>query len=179
MTLRSAKAVRGALLVLALVSGACAAKAEVATPTGMPALAPPTPPARVIVPAPEVPTLPVEPAMTAPPAVPATQSGTTARATPPPARSTPPPASTETSPPVVLSTVVSADFEKRIRTQLGRAEADLARVNRQALSTEARAQYDAARGFIRQCEEALKVRNLVFAGQLADKAATMAGLLRR
>ncbi len=74
---------------------------------------------------------------------------------------------------------MSADFEKRIRAQLGRAEVDLARVNRQTLGTEARAQYDAARGFIRQCEAALKVRNLVFAGQLADKAATMAGLLRR
>lgn len=171
------RAVRFVLLVLALASGACAAKAEVSTATGVPALVPPTPPARVIVPAPEAPTLPVEPTT---PASPPPQSGTTTRPTPPPTRPTPPtPPPVAETPPLVLSTVMSADFEKRIRAQLGRAEADLARVNRQALGSEARAQYDAARGFIRQCEAALKVRNLVFAGQLADKAATMAGLLRR
>ncbi len=80
---------------------------------------------------------------------------------------------------MLSTTANTADFERRIREQLRRAEADLSQVNRQSLGSNAKAQYDAARGFIRQCEEALKVRNLVFAGQLADKAATMAELLRR
>jgi hypothetical protein len=60
-----------------------------------------------------------------------------------------------------------------------RAQADLGQVNRQNLGADARAQYDSALGFIRQAEEALKVKNLIYAGQLADKAATMAALLKR
>lgn len=173
------RAWRSGLFVLAcLAPAACAARAEVQTPTDVPTLAPPAPPARVIVPAPERPTLP----MPEPP--PDTPTSTPARPVTPPARAaTPPPATpppvTEPPPAQVLSTVVSADFEKRIRAQLDRAVADLARISRQSLGADARAQYDAAQGFVRQCEEALKVRNLVFAGQLADKAATMAALLRR
>lgn len=171
-------------VVLAVVvpsTVACGARAEVRTPTDTPALLPATPPERVIVPAPERPTLPD-------PDPPSTPTGTSApprapqsQAPPrtPPASTTAPP-TTEVGPPPVLSTSANtADFERRIREQLKRAEDDLARVNRAALSANARAQYDAARGFIRQCESALRVRNLVFAGQLADKAATMAALLRR
>lgn len=176
-----ARSSRLALAVLLAVSAACAAKADVQTPTDVPGLVPPTPPARLVVPAPERPTLPMD----EPPSVAVTQPAPPVRqASPPPPRSSTPPPVTppvtiETPPPAVLSTVVSADFEKRIRLQLDRAVADLARVNRRSLGNDARAQYDAAQGFIRQCEEALKVRNLVFAGQLADKAATMAALLRR
>jgi hypothetical protein len=171
--------IRALWLGLVIASAACGAKAaEVEMPaTGVPPLQPPTPPARLIVPAPERPTLPEVPAATAP----APAANARSRDTTPPARATPPPAATtDPTPPAVLSTRVNtADFEKRIREQLGKAEADLANVNRQSLGPDARAQYDAARGFVRQCQAALKVRNLVFAGQLADKAATMAALLRR
>lgn len=73
----------------------------------------------------------------------------------------------------------TADFERRIRAQLARATGHLAQVNPRGLRAETKAQYDAAQGFVRQCEEALKVRNLMFASQLADKAATMAALLRK
>ncbi len=73
----------------------------------------------------------------------------------------------------------TADFERRIRAQVSRATSHLAQVNPRTLSAEAKAQYDAAHGFVRQSEEALKVRNLMFASQLADKAATMAALLRK
>ena len=52
-------------------------------------------------------------------------------------------------------------------------------MKRSALGSDARAQFDSAMGFVRQADEALKVKNLVYAGQLADKAATMAALLRR
>ena len=47
------------------------------------------------------------------------------------------------------------------------------------MGTDAKAQFDAALGFIRQADEALKVKNLIYAGQLADKAATMAALLKK
>ncbi len=86
----------------------------------------------------------------------------------------------DTTPPVrLMSTANAAEFEKRIRAQMARAETDLAQINRQSLGTDARAQFDAARGFLRQAGDALKVRNLHFASQLADKAATLAAMLRR
>lgn len=163
----------------ALLSG-CAANAAPLVPTGEPALNAPEPPARVVVPAPEQPTLPpieepppaaettAKPARTAPPR--------TAVATTPPTE--PPPAST-TPPPVLQTSANPVEFERRVRAQLTLAQTNLAQINPRNLGVEARAQYDAARGFIRQAEDALKVKNLVYAGQLADKAATMAALLRR
>ncbi len=47
------------------------------------------------------------------------------------------------------------------------------------VDTDGRAQYDTAKRFLQQAEEALKTRNYVFAGKLADKAATMAAVLVR
>jgi hypothetical protein len=52
-------------------------------------------------------------------------------------------------------------------------------VNPSGLSGDSRTQYDAARRFVEQSEEALKVRNLVYASKLADKAAAMAAVLVR
>ena len=59
------------------------------------------------------------------------------------------------------------------------AARDLGRVNYQALDADGRAQYDTARRFMQQADEALKGRNVMFAGKLADKAATMAAVLVR
>ena len=42
-----------------------------------------------------------------------------------------------------------------------------------------RKQLEAARRFVQQAEEALKARNLAFAGKLADKAVTLAAVLVR
>jgi len=172
---------RLAIVVLALGLTACAARANVDMETGAPALVPPTPPARVVVPIAEKPTLPdVEPEVSQP----APTTPNRPRETRPPAPPTPPPAPPATQvgtpPPAVLSTTANtANFERRIREQLKKATGDLSQINPRTLGADARAQYDAAQGFIRQCEEALDVRNLMFASQLADKAATMAALLRR
>ena len=62
---------------------------------------------------------------------------------------------------------------------MDRASRDLSRVNAGALNHDGRAQLDQARRFLQQADEALKVRNIVFAGRLADKAATMAAILVR
>ena len=160
-----------------LGAAACGARAEMAVPGATPELLPPTPPARLVIPAPEAPTLPEVDVPVTPPQPPTPPRQ---RPTPPPATSAPPPATAETPPPAVLSTTMNtADFERRIRDQLKRATSHLAQVNPRTLGAEAKAQYDAAQGFVRQCEEALKVRNLMFASQLADKAATMAALLRK
>ena len=69
--------------------------------------------------------------------------------------------------------------ETSIRALMGRATRDLQRVNYAALDADGRAQYDTARRFMQQAEEALKTNNLAFAGKLADKAATMAAVLVR
>jgi hypothetical protein len=66
-----------------------------------------------------------------------------------------------------------------IRALMDRASRDLQRVNASALNNDGRAQLEAARRFLLQADEALKVRNIVFAGRLADKAATMAAILVR
>ena len=66
-----------------------------------------------------------------------------------------------------------------IRDLLTRATRDLSRVNSASLNSDGRAQYETARRFIQQAEDALRARNIVFAGKLADKAATMAAVLVR
>ncbi len=66
-----------------------------------------------------------------------------------------------------------------IRDLMARAARDLARVNQASLNADGRTQFDTARRFLQQADEALKARNIVFAGKLADKAATMAAVLVR
>ncbi len=162
----------------------CAAKAAPLGPTGLPALDVPEPPTRLVVP----PTEPdiVPPVENVPPAT-SEIKPTRPRDTPPPRTATPPPTDPPVvdppvvaPPPPVLSTSANTtDLENRVRNKLLQATADLGQINRLNLGTDARGQYDSALRFIRQSEEALKVKNLVYASQLADKAATMAALLRR
>jgi hypothetical protein len=68
-------------------------------------------------------------------------------------------------------------FEAEIRTVLGRASTDLNRIDYRTLGADARIQYDQAKAFMRQAEDSLRVKNLVFARSLADKAATLASQL--
>jgi hypothetical protein len=174
------------LIGLALPLGACAAKAQVRTETPMPVLDPPPPPPRVVAdytPAPEP--LPVTPA-----AEPATPVRPPARPTRPERPEPAAPASPEpadsaakpsSAPSLTLTPTPGSESQTAaaIRDLLGRATRDLARVNAGSLNADGRAQYETARRFIQQAEEALKQRNIVFAGKLADKAATMAAVLVR
>jgi hypothetical protein len=71
-------------------------------------------------------------------------------------------------------------MEQRIRGMLANAARDLGRIDYRALGADAQAQYDIAKRFTEQADEAMKVKNLVFAEQLADKAAALAAqLLKR
>ena len=73
----------------------------------------------------------------------------------------------------------SAKADQSVRALLAQAARDLGRVDYQALDTDGRAQYETARRFMQQADDALKARNVMFAGKLADKAATMASVLLR
>ena len=173
-------------MALSASVGACA-KARARTEPVMPVLAPPPPPPRIIEtyhdePVPTVEPSPVDAALITPPSRPP--------ARPPAVRTEPPkpePARTEpgrpTSAPPALTLKpapgVAAKTEASIRELLGRARRDLQQVNYAALGADGRAQYDTARRFMDQAEEALKGGNLAFAGKLADKAATMGAVLVR
>ena len=166
---------------LAALAGGCAARTS-AAPAPMPAeLRPPAPPPRML-PAPPDPVAP-EPVADAPavlaPTVPARPA-----ARPQPRPPAPPPAaSPETPPAPVLRPGVtagaSATTEASVRGLLESARRDLARITPASLSDDARTQYEAASRFADQADAALKNRNLVYAGMLADKAATLAAALLR
>jgi len=174
---------RAVLIVLLTASlGACAAKAQVMSEAPLPQLDPPPPPPRVVaVYAPEPEPIAVTPALE--PATPARPPSRPPRPEqkPEPAANTPeivesasrpvPPSLTLTPTPGSESQTAAA-----IRDLIGRATRDLSRVNSASLNGDGRAQYDTARRFIQQAEEALKARNIVYAGKLADKAATMAAV---
>lgn len=181
------RVLRIAPLVLMTASlTACAAKAQVRTEAEMPLLDPPVPPPRVVaVYTPEPEPLVVTPAVEAatpvrPPPRPSRPEQKPEPATPaieaPESASRPP-----TTPSLTLTPTPGSESQTvvAIRDLLGHAIRDLARVNASSLSGDGRAQYETARRFISQAEDALKIRNIVFAGKLADKAATMAAVLVR
>ena len=174
------------VVLLSASLGACAVKAQVRSEVEVPLLDPPPPPPRVVTayvdpePLPISPAAePVTPTKPAPrPPRPEQRPEPATNTTPEPVESiprpAPPPSLTLTPSPGSEAQTVSA-----IRDLLRRASSDLSRVNAGALSRDGRSQYDTARRFLQQAEEALTARNIVFAGRLADKAATMAAILVR
>lgn len=83
------------------------------------------------------------------------------------------------TPPALQTTANPTEAEQRTRVALEKAKRDLGRIDLRRLNTDARSQYEIARRFVQQAEDALRARNPVFAEQLADKAATLAALLQR
>ena len=91
-----------------------------------------------------------------------------------------PPKIEEPARPTPLQTMPPAaegEAERSIRASLARANSDLGRVDYRLLNKDARTQYDTAKRFVNQADEALRTKNLVFAKNLADKAATLAAQL--
>jgi len=193
MTTRLA-ALMSVAVAAAFASGCARAQAARTTPDGPPLDMPAPPPRDVETtsieappPAPATPPPPQEPPRaTAPPA--RTRPAPTREAArpeppkvePPEPAKTPAPANEEPKPSSTLQTKPAGeegDVEKAIRTTLKNATSDLGRVNYRTLNADARTQYDSAKGFIRQAEEALRQKNLVFAKTVADKAASIAAQL--
>lgn len=169
------------IVLLTTMLGACAAKAQVRTEVELPLLDPPPPPPRVVTIYQDEPALvPVAPVVEAVPARPPSRPQRadvrpeSAPATEPVAEAVKPPALTLT-----LSPGTEAQTAGAIRELMARASRDLARLNPAALNADGRGQADAARRFLQQAEDALKARNIIYAGKLADKAATIAAVLVR
>ena len=159
--------------------------AQAKTTPDMPALEMPAPPPRDVEPHEVEPPVPVplvaEPARTAPsrPRPPVREP-----AKPDPPKVEPPaveaPKPVDDSPKPTLQTtptMAEGEVERGIRASLARAGADLNRIDYRGLNADARTQYDTAKRFVRQANEAMRAKNLVFAKNLADKAATLAAQL--
>ena len=174
-----------ALVLLTATLGACAAKAQVRAEVELPPLDPPPPPPRVVTVHQDEPELvPLTPAVEAsvPAKPPARPARTEAKPEPPVAPEPVPEVAKPPAPPsltLIPSPGTEIQTAVAIRELIARATRDLARVNASSLNADGRAQVEAARRFLQQAEDALKARNVVFAGKLADKAATMAAVLVR
>ncbi len=169
--------------VLASVGGGCAKPPVLVEPV-VPrvVLHPPVPPPRVV-------EAYAQPVPEAPDEVPATEAESAVASTRPPARpAAAPPAPAEAPAParaaaepglVLRSGGNDQKAVEAIRNLIAQAARQLGRVNYQTLDGDARVQHDIARRFMQQSEAALAAGNLMFAGKLADKAASMAAILVR
>jgi len=186
---RVADLLMGVALAASLAAASGCAKAH--------ATAQPTTPLDTPLPPPRVVSSPIEsePTVAAVPPI----EGPSPRTTPPAARPaaprperqeppaaasapTPPPvaAAPAEEPPRTLQTTANASqAEQKIRGLLASASRDLGRIDYRTLSVDAQAQYDIAKRFTEQADEALKSKNIVFAEQLADKAAALAAQLAK
>jgi hypothetical protein len=173
------------LLAVAVAASGCVTAQAKGEPGG-PALAPPDPPPHTVIPVeiveaqpvrvePEGPT-PVTPAKE-PPAARRVRSAEKPAEKPPEAAPVQPAA----PPPPPLQTYANVTgVENEIRKLMKQAEGDLGRVDRETLkNTDRNLQFETAKRFLREAEEALKVKNLVFARELAEKAATLAEALAK
>ena len=185
------------LALVLVVGGATAAgcaKAQAKVVPEPPALEVPMPPPRNVeaTEQPEPPPPVVPPEEPAAPAAPPRPRPAPANAQRPESRPEPPRTETPTSPEPprpadetrapsdTLQTtpaVRQAQVERTIRETLSSASTNLNKVDYRALNADARTQYDQAKRFISQAQDALREKNLVFAANLAEKANTLASQL--
>ena len=177
-------------LVAGFASGCMRARATAKITPPPPPLDVPLPPPRLVeaaeeTPPPEPLTLPAEPTRSTlprprtPPA-PAQQTESSKQPAEPPKAPEEP---KEVKPPAATTlrktpTQKEGELERRTRGLLLEATSNLNRIDYGRLNPDAKGQYDSAKGFVRQAEDALRTQNLVFASYLADKAATLAAQLR-
>ena len=168
-----------AIVFLALAASACVS-AQAKSESGGPALVPPPPPPHTVVPL-EVEAERAEPPPPEPsPVIVKPAARPTAPRTEKPAEkpeAAAPPQPPPVAAPPLQTTSNVAELESSVRAKMIQASRDLDRTDYRTLSAERRAQYDTAKRFVQQADDALKVKNLVFAAQLADKAATLAAAL--
>lgn len=167
-----------ALAALTVAGTSACAKNPPVTPV-VTALAMPAPPARLLIPIelPEYVEPAPEPVAEAPPPPAPVRSAAVNRTTEKPAPP-PVPAADAPAPPVLQTTnTAPSALEQRVRTLLASAEERLKTVNFRELGATGRAHHSQARDFIRMANDNLRIRNYVYAEQLAVKANTVAGLL--
>ena len=180
--------------MLGVLAPGCA-RALAKNASDAPPLDAPAPPPRIVeIVEPEPPkpiSLPAEPARRAPArpparpaAAPRADAGADApRVEAPPveaARPSDDPARPATTLQTTLQTTptgAEGEVERSIRGLLAKAASDLGRVDYRNLNPDARTQYDTAKRFAQQAEESIRTRNLVFARNLAEKAAALAAQL--
>jgi outer membrane biosynthesis protein TonB len=184
---------RCSLLLVSLLASGCVHTAAKAMPDAPP-LDMPAPPAREVEPNEPEPPQPVplviEPARNAPPRTRVAPRETPPRTAEPPKPEPPkvePPVETPLpiieeppKPPSTLQTTpanAEGEVERGIKASLQRATSDLSRIDYRLLNADAKTQYDTAKRFIRQADDAMRAKNLVFARSLADKAAALAAQL--
>lgn len=184
---RWSAAVALALCTFALLVTPACRRPQVVTIPPLPDLEVPLPPPRNVEP-PEtqtpqpvslvdVPARTVErPRVAAPP--PPRESRPEPRPEPPAADTKPPEEGKPVTTLQVTSTDRDAEVETRIRGILSAANTDLNQVDYRKLEPDAQMQYETVKSFMRQAEDALKSKNMVFAQTMAEKAATLASQLR-
>jgi hypothetical protein len=177
------------LCVIAAAEPGCMRARAKTLPTGPP-LDVPAPPPRVVIPleaeavptqpppSPEEPRRPPAPVPARPrPTPPATDTPRVAEEPPKPAPVTPPATPPATTALQTTPAAEQGEVERAIRATMTRASGDLNRIDYRALNKDARTQYDTAKRFIQQAEDAIRMKNLPFAKNLADKAAVLAAQL--
>src|SRR5579862_431653 len=105
-----------------------------------------------------------------------------AKPEPPPETPKPEVKSDEPRPPSPLQTApatAEGEAERSVRATIAHATSDLSHVDYRALNADGRSQYDQAKRLMRQADDAMREKNLVFARSVADKAATIAAQLAR
>ena len=172
------------LVLMAPFAGGCT-HAQAKTTPDMPGLQMPAPPPRDVEPAGVEPPPPAglaaEPSRNAPgrprPASPPRPDAP--KPEPAPAESAKPADESVKAPTTLQTTPATAEgeVERGIRALLQRATSDLSHVDYRALNADARTQYDTAKRFVSQADDAIRTKNLVFAKNLAEKAATIAAQL--
>jgi hypothetical protein len=98
---------------------------------------------------------------------------------PPPAEPPKPVEDPPNTPTTLQTTPATAEgvVERAIRASIAKANTDLGRIDYRVLNADARTQYDTAKRFINQADGAMRSKNLLFAKNLADKAAALAAQL--
>ena len=187
---RASRRLGVAALVAIVASSACVTTTG-ETVVSRPALEVPPAPPRVITPLPLPEPPPVEepvedPAVVKPPTPPKPKPAPNnskpadPKQEPPPIEPVPPvapPPAPTGPPPPTLSTPPQGDanaLSRQIRDNIERTRRTLDKINYGPLSNDRKKAYDDAKLFATQAEDALKVSNLVFAKELADKAERLA-----
>jgi outer membrane biosynthesis protein TonB len=180
------------LVLVSVVSSGCMRAAAKTTPDAPP-LDMPAPPPREMEPndaeTPQPVPLVAEPARSTPPRPRPAPREQPPKAEPPkpePPKPEPPPVEPvkpveePVKPPSTLQTTpatAEGEVERGIRASLARASSALNRIDYRVLNADAKIQYDTAKRWIRQADDALRAKNLVFAKDAAAKAAALAAQL--